>query len=133
MLARRGAAAQGASRTLSTQHKDAAEPQFMHAQILRNAYIVAQSQLLQLAKQMEYDVDISEWEDEMQEKMQEFWEQTRQHVDEFCARMRTQEEDKPRIAAEVVKSPRKKRDDVRFPVSPLPPSQKGGRCTVLRR
>ena len=76
----------------------------MHAQILRNAYIVAQSQLLQLAKQMEYDVDISEWEDEMQEKMQEFWEQTRQHVEEFCARMRSQEEDKPRIAAEVVLS-----------------------------
>ena len=124
MLARRGAAAQGASRALSTQHKDAAEPQFMHAQILRNAYIVAQSQLLQLAKQMEYDVDISEWEDEMQEKMQEFWEQTRQHVDEFCARMRTQEEDKPRIAAEVVKSPRKKRDDVRFPVSPSPRPKK---------
>lgn len=99
-------------------------PHVMHSQILRNAYIVAQSQLLQLAKQMEYDVDISEWEDEMLEKMQEFWAQTRQNVDEFCARMRSQQEDKPRIAAEVVKSPRKKRDEVRFPVSPSPNPKK---------
>lgn len=124
MLTRRGAAARGASHAPSVQNKDALSPQVMHAQILRNAYIVAQSQLLQLAKQMEYDVDISEWEDEMQEKMQEFWEQTRRNVDEFCARMRSKQGDKPRIAAEVVKSPRKKRDEVRFPVSPSPSPKK---------
>jgi hypothetical protein len=63
-------------------------PQALHHQIMRNAYIVAQSQLLQLAKQMEYDVDLSDWEDEAQEKMQEFWEQTKHNVIEFCSRMR---------------------------------------------
>lgn len=42
---------------------------------MRNAYVVAQSQLLQLAKQMEFDADLSIWEEEASEKMQEFWDQ----------------------------------------------------------
>ena len=55
---------------------------------MRNAYVVAQSQLLQLAKQMEFDADLSIWEEEASEKMQEFWEQTKHNVIEFCSRMR---------------------------------------------
>lgn len=87
-----------------------------HRQVMRNAYIIAQSQLLQLAKQMEFDVDLTPWENEADEKMAEFWQQTNENVDEFCARMRnvgqadarTQQDTLPRIVADVVKSPRKR-------------------------
>ncbi|WFC94899.1 hypothetical protein MBRA1_001537 [Malassezia brasiliensis] len=87
-----------------------------HRQVMRNAYIIAQSQLLQLAKQMEFDVDLTPWENEADEKMAEFWQQTNENVDEFCARMRyvrradarSQQDTLPRIVADVVKSPRKR-------------------------
>lgn len=64
-----------------------ASPPMLQHQIIRNAYVVAQSQLLQLAKQMEFDADLSVWEEESSEKMQEFWDQSRQSVADFCARV----------------------------------------------
>lgn len=94
---------------------------------MQNAYIIAQSQLLQLAKQMEFDVDLTPWENEADEKMAEFWQQTNENVDEFCARMRyvrradarTQQDTLPRIVADVVKSPRK-RPGQGTPAAPKP-------------
>lgn len=95
-----------------------------HQQVTRNAYIIAQSQLLQLAKQMEFDVDLTPWENEVDERMSEFWQQTNENVDEFCARMRyvkclcSASRDKlPHIVADVVKSPRK-RPEHRSPLAP---------------
>ena len=92
-------------------------PEALHHQIMRNAYVVAQSQLLQLAKQMEFDVDLSPWEEEAHDKMQEFWDQMRQNVEAFCARVqyvlgyalthRHSDDTMSTLAADVVKSPRK--------------------------
>lgn len=93
MLTRQSGARHAAPPDCSSRQQGGGEdiensPQALHTQVMRNAYIIAQSQLLQLAKQMEYDADISEWESEVHEKMHEFWDQTRHNVDEFCARMR---------------------------------------------
>ncbi|WFD18802.1 hypothetical protein MCAP1_001013 [Malassezia caprae] len=98
---------------------------------MRNAYVVAQSQLLQLAKQMEFDADLSVWEEEASEKMQEFWDQSRQNVSDFCARVQyvsmadhsSSMEPMPSLAAEVVKSPRKKLESSMVTAVPsAPPS-----------
>ncbi|WFD22391.1 hypothetical protein MEQU1_001061 [Malassezia equina] len=98
---------------------------------MRNAYVVAQSQLLQLAKQMEFDADLSVWEEEASEKMQEFWEQSHQNVSEFCARVQyvstshrsSSMDPLPSLAADVVKSPRKKLESTMVTAVPsAPPS-----------
>lgn len=88
-------------------------------QVVRNAYIIAQSQLLQLAKQMEFDVDLAAWEDEVEEKMAEFWEQTNAQVDVFFEKVRANEGAGPGIVADVIKSPRK-RPGVPAAVAPSP-------------
>ncbi|WFD26222.1 hypothetical protein MNAN1_001199 [Malassezia nana] len=101
----------------------------LHHQIIRNAYVVAQSQLLQLAKQMEFDADLSMWEEESSEKMQEFWDQSRQSVADFCARVHSSMDPLPSLAAEMVKSPRKKLESTMItavpsaPASPTPASR----------
>jgi len=109
----------------------AASCQVLHHQIMRNAYVVAQSQLLQLAKQMEFDADLSVWEEEASEKMQELWEQSRQNVSDFCARVQyvsvadhsSSTDPMPSLAAEVVKSPRKKLESSMVTAVPsAPPS-----------
>ncbi|WFD35000.1 hypothetical protein MCUN1_001846 [Malassezia cuniculi] len=82
-------------------------------QVIRNAYIVAQSQLLQLAKQMEFDADTSLWEDDAEETMREFWQQASDNIDTYCTRIRDGG-DIRLITADVVKSPRK-----RTPARPL--------------
>lgn len=76
---------------------------------MRNAYIIAQSQLLQLAKQMEYDTDVTAWEDGWDENLGEFWKElaknSYQSRDEFLS-------GKPvstvQIVADLFKSPRKR-------------------------
>ena len=83
-------------------------PAPQHAeQVIRNAYVIAQSQLLQLAKQMEFDSDLSIWEEELEDNMRDFWQQTSENVDAFCERMR-QGDRADAVAADVVKSPRKR-------------------------
>lgn len=85
-----------------------AAPAPQHAeQVIRNAYVIAQSQLLQLAKQMEFDSDLSIWEEELEDNMRDFWQQTNENVDAFCERMR-QGDRADAVAADVVKSPRKR-------------------------
>ncbi|PKI85655.1 hypothetical protein MVES1_000296 [Malassezia vespertilionis] len=92
----------------------------VHQQVVRNAYIIAESQLLLLAKQLEFDVDVSVWAEEVDEKMAEFWEQTSENVDVFCARMADQEQDTRSVIADVVKSPRKR--DWAYPTQDTSPA-----------
>lgn len=90
----------------------------LHRQIMLNAYVVAQSQLLQLAKQMEFDVDLSPWEEEVHERMTDFWEQSRDSVQQFRDRVRyvfashrsaaSADADMTQWTADVIKSPRKR-------------------------
>ncbi|WFC98886.1 hypothetical protein MYAM1_001619 [Malassezia yamatoensis] len=123
MRLRKKAAGRSAAAHRKSANMKAQETENVHAtrhrQVLLNAYIIAQSQLLQLAKQMEFDADISIWENDTEEKMQEFWQQTRENVDEFCSRMQyvisfanssSDQRDAvlPQIVADVIKSPRKK-------------------------
>ncbi|SHO76920.1 Hypothetical protein MSYG_1259 [Malassezia sympodialis ATCC 42132] len=127
MPPRRGAARAASARKAParaggpTRIAPTASPQMLHHQIMRNAYVVAQSQLLQLAKQMEFDADLSIWEEEASEKMQEFWDQSRQNVSDFCARVHSSMEPMPSLAAEVVKSPRKKLDSSMVTAVPTAP------------
>ena len=57
-------------------------------QVVRNAFVIAQSQLLQLAKQLEFDADTSLWVDDAEETMREFWQQVTDNIDAYCERMR---------------------------------------------
>ncbi|WFD42976.1 hypothetical protein MPSI1_001627 [Malassezia psittaci] len=114
MRLRKKAAGRSAAAHQQPTNKKAQQAENVHAtqhrQVLLNAYIIAQSQLLQLAKQMEFDADLSVWENDTEEKMQEFWQQTRENVDEFCSRMCSDQRDAvlPQIVADVIKSPRKR-------------------------
>ena len=87
---------------------------------MRNAFIIAQSQLLQLAKQMEFDADTSRWEDDVEETMREFWQQAAENIDTYCARM-SKGEDLRQVTADVVKSPRKNAS-ARVQIAPEPAS-----------
>ncbi|WFD32338.1 hypothetical protein MSPP1_003383 [Malassezia sp. CBS 17886] len=97
------AAADTAKRVSATDRRRS-----QHAQVVRNAYVIAQSQLLQLAKQMEFDVDVSMWEEEVDERMMEFWQQSTENVDNFCARIGSDPRPDVHAVAAVIKSPRRK-------------------------
>lgn len=95
-------------------------------QVVRNAFIIAQSQLLQLAKQMEFDADTSRWEDDVEETMREFWQQAAENIDTYCARM-SNGDDLRQVTADVVKSPRKN-TPARPQIAPEPASPLSGKA-----